>query len=244
MQLARKRIRRYLSKDTEIEIVGECNNGQQAIEAVQQLKPQLVFLDVQMPETDGFEFVEAIGSENLPTIIFVTAHDKFALRAFEVNAFDYLLKPFSAERLEATLKRAKEQILKQDNVSTDERLLALLNQLKGEEKYLRRITVKERGKIIFVVTDDVAFIEAQGNYLELDTSEKSHLIRMPLHELESKLDPNQFVRIHRSTIVNIDQIKEMHPLFNGDQTVIMKSGKKLTMTRNYRDNLKNLLGNF
>lgn len=244
MLLARKRIRRYLSKDSEIEIVGECNNGQQAIEAFAELKPQLVFLDVQMPETDGFEFVEAIRGENLPTIIFVTAHDQFAIRAFEVNAFDYLLKPFSAERLESTLKRAKEQILKQDNVPTDERLLALLNELKGEEKYLRRITVKERGKIIFVGVDEVNFIEAQGNYLELDTGATSHLIRMRLHHLEAKLNPQTFVRIHRSTIVNIDQIKEMHPLFNGDQTVIMKSGKKLTMTRNYRDNLKSLLGNF
>lgn len=244
MLLARKRIRRYLSKDSEIEIVGECNNGQQAIEAFAELKPQLVFLDVQMPETDGFEFVEAIRGEELPTIIFVTAHDQFAIRAFEVNAFDYLLKPFSAERLEATLKRAKEQILKQDNVPTDERLLALLNELKGEEKYLRRITVKERGKIIFVGVDEVNFVEAQGNYLELDTGDNSHLIRMRLHQLEAKLNPQTFVRIHRSTIVNIDQIKEMHPLFNGDQTVIMKSGKKLTMTRNYRDNLKSLLGNF
>lgn len=242
MLLARKRIRRYLSKDSEIEIVGECNNGQEAIEAVEKLKPQLVFLDVQMPESDGFEFVEAIGKENLPTIIFVTAHDKFALRAFEVNAFDYLLKPFSAERLEATLKRAKEQIFKKDVVPT-EKLLTLISELKIEDQYLKRITVKERGKIIFVAIDEIDFIEAQGNYLQLGTNETSHLIRMPLHQLEAKLNPQQFVRIHRSTIVNIDRIREMHPLFNGDQTVIMKSGKKLTMTRNYRDKLKILLGN-
>ncbi len=244
MLLARKRIRRYLSKDSEIEIVGECNNGLQAIEAFAQLKPQLVFLDVQMPENDGFDVLEAISTENPPTIIFVTAHDQFAIRAFEVNAFDYLLKPFSVERLEATLNRAKEQIKKQEIAITEDRLMTLLSELKGAENYLKRLTVKERGKIIFVLIDDVDFIKAEGNYLELDMGGATHLIRMRLHQLEAKLNPNQFVRIHRSTIINIDRVKEMHPLFNGDQTVIMKSGKKLTMTRNYREKLKSLLGNY
>ena len=243
MQLARKRIRRYLSKDPEIEIIGECDNGQQAIEVFTNLKPQLVFLDVQMPETDGFQFIEAIDANDLPTIIFVTAFDQFAIQAFEVNAFDYLLKPFSLERLETTLNRAKATILKQDNALMDERLLTLLNELKGGEKYLRRITVKDGGKITFVETDELEFIEAQGNYLELNIGKRSHLIRMRLHQLEAKLDGQKFVRIHRSTIVNIDRIKEMQPLFNGDQSVIMKSGKKLKMTRNHRDNLMNILEN-
>jgi two-component system LytT family response regulator len=242
MLLARKRIRRYLSKDSEIEIVAECDNGLQAIEAFQKLKPQLVFLDVQMPENDGFDVLEAISKDNPPTIIFVTAHDQFAIRAFEVNAFDYLLKPFSVERLESTLKRAKEQIRKQDAGTAEDRLMTLLTELKGEGKYLKRLTVKDRGKIIFVGINEIDFIEAQGNYLELDLGETKHLIRMRLHQLEAKLSPQEFVRIHRSTIVNIDRIKEMHPLFNGDQTIVMKSGKKLTMTRNYRDKLKALLG--
>jgi two-component system LytT family response regulator len=243
MLLARKRIRRYLSKDSEIEIVAECSNGREAIEAIREHQPQLVFMDVQMPETDGFDVLEAVSSEHPPTFIFVTAHDQFALRAFEVNAFDYLLKPFSEERLAATLERAKQQIHKL-NLPADDRLLTLLSELKGDNQYLTRITVKERGKIIFVPIDEIDFIEAQGNYLELDRGECSHLIRMRLHQLEAKLNPDKFVRIHRSTIVNIDRIREMHPLFNGDQTVIMQSGKKLTMTRNYRDKLKFLLGNF
>jgi two-component system, LytTR family, response regulator len=243
MLLARKRIRRYLSKDSEIEIVAECSNGREAIEAIREHQPQLVFMDVQMPETDGFDVLEAVASENPPTFIFVTAHDQFALRAFEVNAFDYLLKPFSEERLAATLERAKQQIQKL-NLPADDRLLTLLAELKGENQYLSRITVKERGKIIFVPIDEIDFIEAQGNYLELDRGDCSHLIRMRLHQLEAKLNPDKFVRIHRSTIVNIDRIREMQPLFNGDQTVIMQSGKKLTMTRNYRDKLKFLLGNF
>lgn len=243
MLLARKRMRRYLSKDSEIEIVAECSNGLEAIEAIKNLTPQLVFLDVQMPETDGFNVLDSVEKDNPPTFIFVTAHDQFAIKAFEVNAFDYLLKPFSEERLENTLKRAKEQIKKHENLTTEERLLTLLSELKSGTSYINRLTIKDRGKIIFVAVDEIESIEAQGNYLEVDTG-VTHLIRMRLHQLEAKLNPNKFVRVHRSTIVNIDRIKEMHPLFNGDQMIIMQSGKKLTMTRNYRDKLKTLLGNF
>lgn len=247
MELARRRIRRYLKKDSEIEIVGECANGQEAIDAIKELDPELVFLDVQMPQIDGFSVLKSIKEEDrdLPTVIFVTAYDQFAIRAFEVNAFDYLLKPFSVERLEKTLERAKAQIKKQGTViTTDERLLNLLAELKEETRYLKRLTVKERGKIIFVSTDEIDFIEAQGNYLQLDMGSHSHLIRMRLHHLEQRLDPRKFVRIHRSTIINIDRVKEMHPLFNGDQTVIMQSEKKLTMTRNYREKLRSLMEDF
>ncbi len=246
MELARRRIRRYLKKDSEIEIIGECTNGQEAIAAIKGLNPDLVFLDVQMPETDGFNVLKSISEENknMPTVIFVTAYDQFAIRAFEVNAFDYLLKPFSVERLEKTLERAKEQIKKQETVTSDERLLTLLSELKEETKYLKRLAVKERGKIIFVPINDIYFIEAQGNYLQLDMGSHSHLIRMRLHHLEEKLDPTKFVRVHRSTIINIDCVKEMQPLFNGDQTVIMKSEKKLTMSRNYREKLRSLMEDF
>jgi two-component system, LytTR family, response regulator len=244
--LARRRIRRYLKKDSEIEIIGECTNGQEAISAITELQPDLVFLDVQMPEKDGFNVLNSINEsrQNLPTIIFVTAYDQFAIRAFEVNAFDYLLKPFSMERLEKTLARAKKQIYKQDILTADERLLDLLTGLKEETKFLKRIAVKEKGKIIFVPTDEIDFIEAQGNYLQLDMGKYSHLIRMRLHLLEQKLDASKFVRIHRSTIINIDRVKEMQPLFNGDQTVIMKSEKRLTMSRTYREKLKSLMEDF
>lgn len=244
MALARRRIRRYLNEDSELEIIGECINGSEAIKAINTLKPDLIFLDVQMPGKDGFGVLESIEPENLPTIIFVTAHDKFALRAFEFNAFDFLLKPFSVERLEKTIERAKEKIKKKEVSPIGERLLALLSELKEESNYLKRITVKEKGKIIFVTTEEIKFIEAQGNYLELNMGKHSHLIRMRLHHLENKLDPQKFVRIHRSTIINIDRVKEMHPLFNGDQTVIMQNGKKLTMSRNYREKLKSILEDF
>lgn len=243
MLLARKRMRRYLSNDSEIEIVGECSNGKEAVESIKTLNPQLVFLDVQMPEIDGFNVLESVDWLNPPTFILVTAYDQFALKAFEVNAFDYLLKPFSEDRLKATLIRAKEQIQKQQDQNSESQLLNLLDKLKSINQYISRLTIKDKGKIIFVSVDEIEFIEAEGNYLEINTG-IAHLIRMRLHHLEAKLNPNKFIRIHRSTIVNIDCIKEMQPLFNGDQTIIMKSGKKLTMSRNYREKLKSLLGNF
>ncbi len=245
MLLARKRIRRVLSQDAEIEIVGECSDGKQAVEAVAELKPDLMFLDVQMPETDGFQAIAEIGVENAPVVIFVTAFDEFALRAFEFHALDYLLKPFDVERLKKTVARAKEQIRKRENDNnTDERLLALLKTIKNEPKYLKRLSVKSRGRTIFLAIDEIDFIEAEGNYLSLQIGKDAHLIRSSLHQFESKLDPEKFVRIHRSTIVNIDSIKEMHPLFNGDQLVIMKNGKELTLSRNYRERLKELLESF
>lgn len=245
--MARRRIKRYLIEDPELEIIGECSNGSEAVEAINSLKPDLIFIDVQMPEKDGFGVLEALKPENVPTIIFVTAHDKFAIRAFEYNAFDFLLKPFSVERLKKTVERAKEEIKRKENAPTGERLLTLLSELKEENNYLKRITVKEKGKIIFVSTENIESIEAQGNYLELNelnVGQNSHLIRMRLHHLENKLDRQKFVRIHRSTIINIDRVKEMQPLFNGDQTVIMQSGKKLTMSRNYREKLKLILEDF
>ncbi|NJM53185.1 MAG: response regulator [Blastocatellia bacterium] len=178
-------MRRYLSKDSEIEIVAECSNGLEAIEAIKNLTPQLVFLDVQMPETDGFNVLDSVEKDNSPTFIFVTAHDQFAIKAFEVNAFDYLLKPFSEERLENTLKRAKEQIKKHENLTTEERLLTLLSELKSGTNYINRLTIKDRGKIVFVAVEEIESVEAQGNYLEVDTG-VTHLIRMRLSSIGSQ----------------------------------------------------------
>jgi two-component system LytT family response regulator len=246
MVLARKRLRRVLSQDEEIEIIGECADGKRAVETVAELKPDLMFLDVQMPEMGGFEALDEIGVENSPVVIFVTAFDHFALRAFEVHALDYLLKPFDAERLKKTLERAKEQIRKRGATggAADERLLALLKDIKTEPKYLRRLTVKSRGRTIFLTVDDIDYVEAEGNYLSLQVGKEAHLIRSAMHQFEGKLDPEKFARIHRSAIINLDRVREMHPLFNGDQIVIMKNGKELTLSRNYRDRLKDLLESF
>jgi two-component system LytT family response regulator len=245
MLLARKRLRRVLSKDLEIEIIGECADGKEAVEAVRELKPDLMFLDVQMPETDGFQAMAEIGFENAPVTVFVTAFDHFALRAFEVHALDYLLKPFDVERLKKTVERAKELIRKRaGNQPVDERLMALLKDLKNEPKYLKRLSVRSRGRTIFVSVDEIDYIEAEGNYLSVQTGKEAHLIRSAMHQFESRLDPEKFARIHRSTIINVDRIKEMHPLFNGDQLVLMKNGKELVLSRNYRDRLKDLLDGF
>lgn len=245
MLLARKRLRRVLSKDSEIEIVGECADGKEAVEAVRELKPDLMFLDVQMPETDGFQAVAEIGVENAPVTIFVTAFDHFALKAFEVHALDYLLKPFDVERLKKTVERAKELIRNRETDNpADKRLIALLKDIKNEPKYLKRLTVRSRGKTVFVAVDDIDYIEAEGNYLSVQTGKEAHLIRSAMHQFENRLDPEKFARIHRSTIINIDRVKEMHPLFNGDQLVIMKNGKELVLSRNYRDRLKDLLESF
>lgn len=247
MLLARKRLRRVLVEDSEIEIVGECADGKEAIESVANLKPDLMFLDVQMPEMDGFEALAEIGAENAPVVIFVTAFDHFALRAFEVHALDYLLKPFDVERLKNTIERAKRQIEKRgaETKTPDERLLALLKDFKSETPaYLKRLSFKSRGRTIIISADDIEYVEAEGNYLNLQVGKEAHLIRSPMHKFEEKLDPDKFARIHRSTIINIDRVREMHPMFNGDQLVIMKNGKELTLSRNYRDRLKDLLETF
>lgn len=245
MALARRRLRRVLRQDPEIEVIGECSDGREAVAAVAEMKPDLLFLDVQMPEMDGFGAMAEIGVEDAPVVIFVTAFDQFALRAFEVHALDYLLKPVDPERLRKTVARAKEQIRKRGGAAEpDERLLALLKDINTEPKFLRRLSLKTRGRTIIVAADDIEYIEAEGNYLSLRVGNESHLIRSPMHQFEEKLDPGKFARIHRSAIINLDRVKEMHPLFNGDQLVIMKSGKELTLSRNYRAHLKDLLESF
>ena len=241
MALARQRVRRHLDQDAEIEVIGECAGGREAVESIRASAPDLMFLDVQMPETDGFEVIEAIGADAVPAVIFVTAYDQFALRAFEVHALDYLLKPFDADRLRTTLERAKAQIRSRRSAGADDRLRALLEEVRRTSKYIKRLAVKSAGRTVFLNVDDIEIVEAAGNYLRLVTGGEAHLIRERLSGLEAKLDPEKFVRIHRSTIINIDRAREMHPLFNGDQAVTMKNGKRLTMTRNYRDRLVALI---
>lgn len=236
--LGRKRIRASLREQTDIKIVGESVNGREAVEAIQNLKPDLVFLDVQMPEIDGFRVVEIIGAENMPAVIFVTAYDKYAIPAFEINAVDYLLKPFDEERFEKALARAKREIKRQEpTTKITENLRELLKEVKSEPKYLKRIAVKSAGGTIFVLTEEIDWISASGHYLELHIGNETLLIREKLSVIETKLDPQNFMRIHRSTIVNLDRIKSLHPMFNGDQLVILKNGRELNLSRNYYDKL-------
>jgi|SRR5947209_3528827 len=241
MPLARNRVRRFLNADADIEVIGECSDGKGAVAAVKELAPDMIFLDVQMPEMDGFEVLNSIGHENLPAIIFVTAHDQYALRAFDVHAIDYLLKPFDEHRFRRALERAKREIRQGQASDVDERLRTLLADVSREPKYMKRMAVKTAGRTVILATDEIDWIGTAGNYLRLHAGRETHLIRDRMSQLESRLDPKQFARVHRSIIVNVDRVKEMHPLFNGDQVLILRDGTQLTMSRTYRDKLLTLL---
>lgn len=243
VELARERVK-ILLDDPEIEIIAECENGREAIETIRELQPDLVFLDVQMPKINGFEVIETIGAEKMPTVIFVTAYDEFALRAFEVNAIDYLLKPFDEERLFKAVARAKREIKKQEpSNGIEKKLRDLLKEVKTEPQYLRRIAVKTSRGTTLVLTEEIDWIGSAGHYLELHAGRETHLIREKLSQLETRLDPKDFMRIHRSTIVNLDRIKSFHPLFNGDQLIILKDGQQLSLSRTYYDKLMTRLTN-
>ncbi|MBA2340710.1 MAG: response regulator transcription factor [Pyrinomonadaceae bacterium] len=240
MLLARKRIKRFLAADTEIELVGECSDGQAATGAIRDLSPDLVFLDVQMPELDGFAVVETIGAAQMPAVIFVTAYDQYALRAFEVHALDYLLKPYNPERFASALARAKAHIRERRAGELDERLTSLIEHLKQEPKYLERLVIKTAGRVFFLRTDEISHIESAGNYVRVHTQGESYLMRETMNNLQAKLDPEKFLRIHRSSLVQIEHIKELQPLFSGDYAVLLHDGTELTLSRSYRDQLLHL----
>jgi two-component system, LytTR family, response regulator len=241
--IARDRVRRFLGSEGDVEIVGEARDGREAVEAIRSLAPDLVFLDVQMPEMDGFATLDAVGPATIPAVVFVTAYDQYALRAFEVHALDYLLKPFTQERFRQSLARVRGQ-LNRGPQGVDARLLALLEDIKGRQsgrKYAERLVVKSAGRVYFVKAEDVDWIEACGNYVTLHAGGEAHLLRETLSHLEQRLDPDKFLRIHRSRLVNIDRIKELTPLFNGDYAVSLRDGTELTLSRTYRDRLQGLI---
>jgi two-component system LytT family response regulator len=241
--LARERVKRFLRDEHDVEIIGECANGKEAIVSIKEKKPDLIFLDIQMPEKNGFDVIRSLGSKDLPTVIFVTAYDQYALQAFDVHAQDYLLKPFTRERIHRAVSRAREQIENRRGGGMDERLLALLSDLKHEKKYLERLVVKTTGRVFFLKTDEIEWIEAAGNYVKLHLGRESHMIRETMNGIEAKLDPDKFLRIHRSTVVHIDRIKELHPMFSGDYAVILRDGTELALSRNYRERFLELFEN-
>jgi two-component system LytT family response regulator len=241
--LARGMVREMLENDPAAEIVGECSNGREAINAIKSLAPDLVFLDVQMPEFGGFDVLESFGNEPLPRVIFVTAYDQYAVRAFEVHALDYLLKPFDRERFMTAWERALAQINQDQFDRRDQHIMALLEELKAGPKYIERLVVKTAGRVFFLDIKDIDCIEAEGNYVRVHNGPKSYLLRETISGLESQLDPREFLRIHRSAIVRIDRIKELQPWFHGEYHVILADGKQLTLSRNYRANLQEAVGN-
>ncbi|MGB7209725.1 MAG: response regulator [Pyrinomonadaceae bacterium] len=241
--LARERVKRFLRDESDIKIIGEFGNGAEAIEAINEHKPDLVFLDIQMPEKNGFEVVKALDPKSMPSIIFVTAYDQYALQAFDVHALDYLLKPFNRERLHRAVSHAREHIEHKNLGNIDERLASLIADIRGEKKYLERLVVKSVGRVFFLKTDEIDWIEAAGNYVKLHTGKESHMIRETMNGIEAKLNPDKFLRIHRSTVVHIDRIKELHPMFSGDYAVILRNGTELALSRNYRERFLELFEN-
>jgi two-component system LytT family response regulator len=240
--LARERVRALLARDAEIAVVGESANGEEALGAIRREKPDLLFLDVQMPGLDGFDVLEEVPRDALPVVVFVTAHDRHALRAFEVHAVDYLLKPFDEDRFTRALERAKDAVRAGRARDVDGRLLALLEELGAGRRYLKRLVLQAPDRIFFLRVDEIDWIESAGNYVRLHAGADAHLHRETMQGLESRLDPEAFLRIHRSTIVNLDRVRDLKPLFHGGYLVTLKDGTELTSSRNYSDRLRGLFG--
>jgi len=236
--IARARVVSLLKEEADIEVIGECANGQQAMSAIESGSPDLLFLDIQMPEVNGLDLARTIQSTGTPAVVFVTAYDEYALRAFEVHALDFLLKPFSAERFRSALGHAREQV-SQRRKGTEAPKLTLPDRRTTRPN---RLMIKSGGRIHFVRMADIDWCEAQGNYVRVHVGAQEHLVRDTMSHLESELDPQQFVRIHRSTIVNVDRIQEMQSSFNGEYVVLLRTGTRLTLSRGYREILQARLG--
>ena len=233
--LARERIRSLLRNEPDVEVVGECADGPAAVQAVKNTSPDLMFLDVQMQGMSGFEVLRELNGTRLPLVIFVTAYDRHALKAFEVHALDYLLKPFKQARFRETVKRAREALAGKEAAEISRKLLALVSQNRPEPEHLTRLAINTGERVVLVKTDAVDYIEAAGNYVVVHAGKETHVMRETLTALEQKLNPRRFLRISRSTLVNLDRVKELQPLFKGDHVLVLQDGKRLTMTRGYRE---------
>lgn len=235
--LAREGLKLHLAQHSDVVVVGEAADGRRAVNLVTSLKPHLLFLDVQMPVLDGFEVVDALSAAHMPVVVFVTAFDRYAMKAFEVHAIDYLLKPFTADRFQSAMARAREEIDAVGSSESRRRLLELIAERAGEAAHLQRFVIKCGEGYRLVPAAEVASFEAQGNYVRLTTGSGHHLLRITMAELEKRLDPRRFARIHRSTMVNIDRIKEITPAWHGDFEVLLHDGQRLRLSRNFRERL-------
>ena len=238
--LARRRLRTLLAGEQDVEILGEFGNGRDAVTAIRELKPDLVFLDIQMPELDGFGVVREVGVSAMPTVVFVTAYDEYALKAFEVHAFDYLLKPVDRDRFASTLRRARSGMRGEESRTLSVRLGALLSELGCLRHEPQRLPIRKDGRIFLVRPEDIDWLEADGNHVRVHVGKESHLIRETLSNLETRLPPRSFMRIHRSTLVNIARIREIQPWFQGDYVLLLTDGTRLTSGRSYRDRVRSL----
>jgi two-component system LytT family response regulator len=238
---ARARLRHFLEAEPDVELVAECASGPEAVEVIARTAPHVVFLDVQMPVMNGFEVLAALAPGPLPAIIFVTAYDEYALRAFEVHAVDYLLKPYSRERLREALACARARSTSAELVGLEHGLLALVDELRNAHAPRERIAVRSDGRVFFIAVADIDWVEAAANYVRLHARGESHVLRESMKNMETRLPARSFLRIHRSTIVNIDRIRELQPWFHGEYIVILHDGTKLTVSRAYVDRLHELI---
>ncbi len=237
--LARQKLRILLESEPGIQLVAECRSGAEAIAAVRSHKPDLLFLDVQMPDADGFDVLSTLSPEEMPVTVFTTAYDQFAIRAFEAHALDYLLKPFDQGRLHHSIERARTEFLKSQDSELAQRMLNAL--AKGRVATDRRLVIKAGGRVVFIDLDEIHWIEAAANYVKLNTGKESYLLREAIGQVSRRLDPGQFIRIHRSTIVNVQKIKELQPCNSGEYIVTLRSGKELSCSRGYRGGLQHLI---
>lgn len=244
-RLARRKLRILLGSEPQVEVVAECPNGRQTVSAIRSFRPDILLLDIQMPDLNGFEVLSEISSDEMPQVIFTSAYDQYAIRAFEARALDYLLKPFDQDRLHAAIERASLEIRKSRDQEFTNRVLELLSTVKSQKKptpeFEDRLAIRTNGRVVFLNLDEIHWVEAAANYVRLNTAKDSYLFRETISRISDRLNPADFVRIHRSMIVNVRRIKELIPVNSGEYVVILNSGKELSCSRGYRSNLQHLI---
>jgi two-component system, LytTR family, response regulator len=244
-RLAREKLRTLLASEEDVKVVAECSDGKQTVSAIRRLRADLLLLEIQMPGMDGFQVLNELSPDEMPAVIFTSAYDQYAVRAFEVRALDYLLKPFDLERLQHAIEKARVELNKSQDRQITHRILNLLSQLKSEITSSSSpdglLVIRAKGRVVFVKLSEIDWIEASANYVRLNAGKESHLVRESMSRILERLNPSHFVRIHRSTIVNFQQIKELIPVNSGEYVVVLKSGKELSCSRGYRAELENMI---
>lgn len=244
-RLARKKLRILLDSEPEVQVVAECEEGRQTVSAIHAHLPDLLLLDVQMPDLDGFQVLGEISPADMPVVIFTTAYDQYAIRAFEAHALDYLLKPFDQERLHHAIERARSELRKLGDREITHRILDLLSRVRSEATSVSepdgRLVIKAKGRVIFLNLDEIDWVEAAANYVRLNVGKESYLFRETIGRIAERLNPNHFIRIHRSMIVNVLKIKELIPVNSGEYIVVLKTGKELSCSRGYRAGLQRMI---
>lgn len=244
-QLARRKLRILLDSEPEVKVVAECQDGGQTLAAIRACRPDLLLLDIQMPDRDGFQVLSEIPREEMPVVIFTSAYDQYAIRAFEAHALDYLLKPFDQGRLHQAIERARFELRQSKDREITHRILELLSRVKSDKQPVAesegRLVIKTKGRIVFLNLDEIDWVEAAANYVRLNVGKESYLFRETISRTSERLNPNHFIRIHRSMIVNIRKIKELIPVNSGEYIVVLKSGKELSCSRGYRANVQHMI---